>query len=207
VIVTYVIIALNIGVFLIDTSRGGWLGSVSSVQRDLALFGPAIEQGEWYRLVTSGFTHAGLLHLAMNMLFIWQAGLLLEPALGRIRFTLLYVSALLCGAAGALLVEPNVFTVGASGAAFGLLGAAVVAMRLRGIPVLRSPLGTLLLVNLGITFLVPGISVGGHVGGLVGGAVVGAVLLRPHRGHHAAWDVLVPIGVGVAAVAVSLAVV
>jgi membrane associated rhomboid family serine protease len=207
VVLTYVIVAVNVGVYLLGSLPTGFFARTGVVQSELALFGPWVADGEWYRLVSSGFTHAGILHLAMNMLFIWQAGLLLEPALGRVRFALLYFASLLCGSAGALLVSPNALTVGASGAAFGMLGAAVVGLRMRGVPVMRTNLGTLLVLNLGITFLVPGISIGGHLGGLVGGTLVGAVLLRPRiQGvTPPRWDPLVPVVVGAVAVAVSLA--
>jgi membrane associated rhomboid family serine protease len=100
---------------------------------------------------------------------------MLEPALGRLRFAVLYAVALLSGALGVLLLEPNAITGGASGAVFGLMGAAVVLMRRRGIDVMQSGLGGLLLINLLLSFR-PGVSIGGHLGGLVGGALAGAVL-------------------------------
>ena len=81
--------------------------------------------GEWYRLVTSGFLHFGIIHLAFNMLLLFQLGQLLEPAIGRIRFGLLYFAALLGGSAGALLLQPNALHGGASGAVFGLMGGGV----------------------------------------------------------------------------------
>ena len=128
--------------------------------------------------VTSGFTHAGLLHLALNMWFIWIIGQMLERAIGSLRFTLLYFAALLAGSAGALIADPYALTVGASGAAFGLLGAMAVGMRQRGMSVLRSDVGMLLILNLGLTFAIPGIAIGGHIGGLIGGGICG---LRPPR--------------------------
>ncbi len=63
-------------------------------------------QGEWYRLVTSGFLHFGIIHLAFNMLLLFQLGQLLEPEIGRIRFALLYFAALLAGSAGVVLLDP-----------------------------------------------------------------------------------------------------
>ncbi|MEY2475659.1 MAG: hypothetical protein QOG87_974 [Actinomycetota bacterium] len=174
-LVTKVLLAINVAVFALTTG-------VPDLTNRLALFGPAVDAGQWYRVVTSGFVHAGLLHLALNMLLLYRLGEVLESALGRVRFTAIYFTALLTGSFGALLLSPNVFTVGASGAVYGLLGALAVGMRQRGASVWQSGIGSLLVVNLLFTFLVPGISIGGHLGGLAGGALLGSILLRGGRG-------------------------
>ncbi|MTD46949.1 rhomboid family intramembrane serine protease [Conexibacter sp. W3-3-2] len=138
-----------------------------------ALFGPLIAlDHEYWRLITGGFLHSGLIHLGFNMYLLWMLGNLLEPALGQVRFGLLYFTSLLAGSAGALLVEPNAVTVGASGAVFGLMAAAFLELRQRGFDPMASGIGPLILLNLVITF-VPGfnISIGGHIGGLIGGAI------------------------------------
>ncbi len=211
-VVTNVIVAINVGVYVWGLVGGVGLGGLdrsSQLVQDYALFGPAVANGEWWRLITGGFLHAGLLHLAFNMLVVWQLGQLLEPALGRVRFAALYLAALLAGSAGALLMEPRAFTVGASGAAFGLFGAAVVGLRQRGVDVWRTGLGPLLVINLAFTFLIPGIAVGGHLGGLAAGAIVGGIMLRPHAttgGAGAAVDLGVAAAAIVASVAVALAV-
>ena len=96
-------------------------------------------------------------------------------------FGALYAVSLVSGALGALLVNPTAITGGASGAVFGVMAASVVIMRRRGIDPMRSGFGGLLLVNLLLTFVIPGIAVGGHLGGLVGGAVAGALLERTDR--------------------------
>lgn len=177
-IVTQVLIAVNATVFVAQMSDGASLGGGGRLVSDFALFGPAVEDGEWWRLITSGFLHIGLMHVAFNMLILWRLGQMLEPMLGRIRFSVLYVASLLAGSAGALLLSPDVRTVGASGAVFGLLGAAAIGYRRRGIDPLQSDIGSLLVINLILTFLIRGISIGGHIGGLVGGALVGWVLLE-----------------------------
>jgi membrane associated rhomboid family serine protease len=169
------LIALNVLVFVLTTAN-------RTVQVRLALHGPSVAAGEWYRLVTSGFVHYGLIHIGFNMAVLYRFGQVLEPALGRVRFLLLYVAALMCGSFGALLLTPNSLTAGASGAVFGLVGATAVGMRQRGISVWDTGVGGLLVLNLLFTFLVPGISVGGHLGGLVGGAVVGGAMLRSRAG-------------------------
>ena len=208
-VATKVLVGLNVAAFLaiaVSARGGGAIGGVDGdLAYDLGLYGPWVAQGEWWRLVTSGFLHAGLAHLAMNMLALWILGGLLEPVLGRVRFVGLYVASLLAGSAGALLVEPDALTVGASGAIFGLMGAAVALQRSRGIDPWRSGLGGLIAVNLAFTFLVPGISVGGHVGGLVGGAVTGvAVFALERRTESTAAAVAVCAAASVAFVGVAL---
>lgn len=154
-------------------------GSLDQRQFDLGLSLSYVQNGEWYRLVSSGFLHFGLLHIGMNMLLLWQLGQLLEPALGEWKFSLLYFASMFGGAAGALLLTPNGLTGGASGAVFGLMAAAAVGLQQRGINPMRTGIGTTLILNLLITFMIPGISIGGHVGGALAGAVVGYAMLEP----------------------------
>jgi membrane associated rhomboid family serine protease len=181
--VTSAIVAVNAIVFVLSLGGGGnALGrSFNRLTLDYALNGPAVADGEWYRLVTAGFLHYGLIHVGFNMLILWQLGQLLEPSLGRVRFGLLYLAALLGGSVGALLLSPDAFTAGASGAVFGCMGAAVVALKRRGVGVLQSSIGGLLAVNLLLTFAISGISIGGHLGGLAVGAAAGFVLDRTDR--------------------------
>src|SRR3954466_4419941 len=148
---------------------------------DFALYGPAVSDGEWWRLMTGGVLHAGLLHTLFNMYLLWILGQMLEPMLGSGRFAALYFTALLWGSFGALLLPPNVPTVGASGAVFGLMGAAAVELRARGINPFKTDIGMLIILNLGLSFVLSNISVGGHIGGLLGGALVGVVFLAADR--------------------------
>ena len=177
-VVTKAIIVANLAVFLLTAVTGGAVGRGGDIQLRLALFGPAVAQGDWYRLVTSGFVHFGLLHIAFNMLILYRFGTLLEPALGKVRMLALYTAALMTGSFGVVLLQPDGVTAGASGAVFGLVGATAVGLRHRGINVWQSGVGPLLAVNLIFTFAIPGVSIGGHVGGLIGGIVVGWVMLR-----------------------------
>jgi membrane associated rhomboid family serine protease len=181
-LVTKALVAVNVAVFALTSLVNTGPGLRGDLTSRLALYWPAIDAGEWYRVVTAGFVHVGLLHIAFNMLLLYRIGEVLEARLGRVRFTVLYFFSLLTGSFGALLVSPNVFTVGASGAVYGLLGAAAVGMRDKGVNLWQSGLGTLLVVNLLFTFFAPGISVGGHIGGLAGGALLGPLLLRSRRG-------------------------
>jgi len=177
-IVTQVIIAINGAAFLLQMSEGGTLSRAGRLVSDLGLFGPAVEDGEWWRLVTSGFLHVGLMHIAFNMLILWRLGQMLEPQLGRVRFSVLYLASLLAGSAGALLLSPNAVTVGASGAVFGLLGAAAVGYKRRGVDPLQTDIGALLVINVILTFAIPRISIGGHLGGAIGGALVGWIMFE-----------------------------
>jgi membrane associated rhomboid family serine protease len=172
--VTNVLIAFNLAVFVFGI--GGGLETKGSVIIDGGLAGPFVAAGDWYRIFTSGFLHANAIHIGFNMFVLYQLGQLMEPVLGRLRFVLVYVAALLAGSFGVLLVDPNALTVGASGAVFGLMGAAVAAMRSRGINPFQTGLGTTVVLNLVITFSLPGISIGGHVGGLIGGFIAGWIL-------------------------------
>ena len=176
---TYVLIALNVIAFIAMSAGGGGMdGRGGQVYNNGALYGPLVADGEWWRIVTAGFLHSGLLHLAFNMYFLYFLGTLLEPEIGRLRFGAIYLVSLLGGSLGALLVTPEAVTVGASGAVFGLLGAAILALRARGIDPMQSGLGVTLLLNLGITFLLPNISIGGHLGGLFAGAIVGFLMFE-----------------------------
>jgi membrane associated rhomboid family serine protease len=180
-VVTYILIALNVAAFVGELAGGSAVASRGggSVIDHGALFGPAIaDQHEYWRLVTGAFLHAGLIHIGFNMYLLWILGGLLEPALGRVRFLGLYVVSLLGGSFGALLASPHTLTVGASGAVFGLMGAAVVVMRARGFDPMASGIPMFIVINLLFTFVFPGISIGGHLGGLAAGAGTGWLLER-----------------------------
>lgn len=136
--------------------------------------------GEYYRLITAAFLHAGALHLALNMFALSVLGPPLETALGRVRFAALYLLSALGGSVTAfLLAPPNTLGVGASGAIFGLFGAYYVLVRRMGGN--TSAIGALLAVNLVITFAVPFIDWRAHLGGLVTGALVAAAFAYAPR--------------------------
>jgi membrane associated rhomboid family serine protease len=182
---TFVLIALNVAAYLFEVAAGsGGINNPSgAVINDFALRGFSVADGEWYRLVSGGFLHAGLLHVGFNMLLLFFLGRLLEPALGTPRFLALYFASLLAGACGALLLtDPLVATVGASGAVFGLFGAAFLIAQVRGFSALAGELGFLIVINLVFTFGRANISIGGHLGGLVGGLLCGLVVIAGGRG-------------------------
>ena len=180
---TYLLIGINVLVALgsllggASATGGGGLGG-STLLTEGAVSRFAIDEGEYWRLITAGFLHAGFFHLMFNMLSLYILGSMLEPAIGRLRFALIYFVSLLCGSFGAVLAQPEGLTVGASGAIFGLMAAAAVVARSRGLGLMESGLGIWIGLNLLITFTVPNISVGGHIGGLVGGALTALILLE-----------------------------
>ena len=185
------LIAANVGLYLLTSANPiGFSANLNELGRSLALFGPAVHDGEYYRLISSAFLHFGLMHIAFNMYALYWLGSALESYVGSLRFGAIYLISALTGSFGALLLSPNALTAGASAAIFGLMGALLVLERQRGISLLEGPIGGLLLVNLLFTFAFSGqISVGGHIGGLIGRRAhrPGAVELRP-RPHRLRAD-------------------
>jgi membrane associated rhomboid family serine protease len=180
---TIALIAINAIVFLAELLGGG-LGGINgggTLIHDAGLRGPEIANGDWWRVITGGFLHAGFLHLLLNMYVLYVAGSILEPGIGTPRFLGIYFVSLIAGSLGALIVEPNTVTVGASGAIFGLMAAVIVVARGRGIEQLASQFGLFVVLNLVLTFSIPGISVGGHIGGLIGGAVAALLVIFVER--------------------------
>jgi membrane associated rhomboid family serine protease len=224
-LVTYVLIAVNVAVFALtaidDPGTIGFGGGVSEMQARLGLSRQILETGgcysrtvcfephEWYRLVTSGFLHFGIIHIGFNMILLYQLGQLLEPRLGRARFALLYFAALLAGSLGELVIGGGTAIAGgASGAVFGLMAAAAIGMYRQGINIFSTGIGSLLILNLVLTFTIPGIAIGGHLGGAIGGAICGFAMLAPPWKAPPRWLTYVaPLVVGIGSVAASVMVV
>jgi membrane associated rhomboid family serine protease len=208
-VVTYVLIAINVILFLAEGRFGvGSQSGGTTIYDKFALFGPAIANGDWWRIITGGFLHAGLLHIFFNMYLLYLLGNMLEPAIGSVRFTIIYFVALLAGSLGALIVTPDAVTVGASGAVFGLMGAAAVELRARGVNPFDTGIGGLIVFNLIFSFVLSGISIGGHIGGLIGGAAAGFLFLEADKRRipqQLALAGSVALAVAVAAVAISVA--
>ncbi len=218
-VVTQALIAVNVVAFLIETASGAPLGGGGggSVYFHGALFGPAITGSnpypfftgthEYWRLITSGFLHDGLLHIFINMVSLWFVGSALEPAIGRVNFLAVYFVSLLAGSFGALWFQPISPTVGASGAIFGIFGALIIVARNRGIPIWQSGLGIVLVFNLVFSLSVRGISIGDHIGGLIGGLITGWLIVEVAERRRMAWAALAGCAVlGVASIIGALAV-
>ncbi len=169
--VTKVLTGLLVAVYVLQQ-----VGLGDLTQRGLT-FGPLVAEGEWWRLLSGGFLHGGLLHIGFNGYLLYQLGMMLEPALGRARFLAIYAAGLAGGSAGVMLLSWDAPTLGASGAVFGLMGAAMVLLRRRGINPWQTSIGSLVLLNLVITFVIPRVSIGGHIGGLAGGALAAAAIV------------------------------
>lgn len=181
-VVTQALIAINVAVFVAGIGSGLETRNAMTVDGGLVALALTrdgligVATGEWWRLITSGFLHANLIHVGFNMYVLYRLGQLVEPALGRARFLLVYFVAMLGGGLGVMLLDPNALTVGASGAVFGMMGAAVSVFKSRGISIMDTGLGAMIFLNLAFTFAIPGISIGGHVGGLIFGFLAGELL-------------------------------
>jgi membrane associated rhomboid family serine protease len=212
--VTYSLIAICVVAFVAELAGGGTsaVEGGGTLIRDgglvgwgLSADGPVgVAEGEWYRLITGAFLHAGLLHVGFNMFALYILGTLLEPAIGSARFAGVYAVSILAGAFGALLLDPNEVTVGASGGVFGLMAAAFLIARNRGLDEVASQIGFFVVINLVFTFSIPNISVGGHIGGLVGGGLAALVVSALER-RRLPNGVAVEVAAMVAICAVSVA--
>ncbi|HXD54241.1 MAG TPA: rhomboid family intramembrane serine protease [Solirubrobacteraceae bacterium] len=203
--VTYALIAANVIAYL--TEQGQFTVShaaYGTVVYEGELFRAAISEGhQYWRLVSSAFLHQNLLHIGFNMYLLYVLGMMLEPAIGSARFAAIYTVALLAGSFGVLFATAG-GSLGASGAIFGLMGAAAVELRARGFSVMQSGLGLLIIFNLVITFSVAGISVGAHVGGLIGGALAAYAVRTADGRRMPALGFIACLVLAVAAVAASL---
>jgi membrane associated rhomboid family serine protease len=218
-IVTQVLIGINVGIFLLQllmgagiTGSSGWIWEHGSlvVERQFSYGIGGLSEGEWWRLLTAAFLHYGPIHLGMNMLVLWIIGPALEGYFGSAKYLLLYLVSGLAGSAGALIIgsvnhlfdpPPITTTVGASGAIWGIMGAAVLLER-RHVYVFGGQAMGLVLLNLIITFAIPGISLGGHIGGLIGGAVTALIFTSLRR--RPAVAMLAVAAVGALSVALAL---
>jgi len=185
--VTWAIIAINLAVFLGDAALAGGsglslTGGAGPLSQAGTVYGPAVANGEWWRLITGAFLHLGLLHIAFNMYALWLFGPIIEQMYGHVEFAVIYLLCALGGNVLTILVAPDVPALGASGAIFGLFGLAFIVSRRRHLllgPQARAMLsrvGSLLVLNLIITFTLPFISWTGHVGGLAVGGLIGLLL-------------------------------
>lgn len=188
--ITYLLIAANVVVFLVLAAMGGNALQPDQVPLHGANIGVLTVRGQWWRLGTCMFVHAGLLHLFLNMVVLWQSGPLVERLLGRGLFALTYLGAgLLASMASLLWNGLHTYSVGASGAVFGVCGALMgYLLRYRHalpravwMPILKST-GKFALYNIAfgiVVMRVVRIDNAAHVGGLLGGMILGAVVALP----------------------------
>jgi membrane associated rhomboid family serine protease len=204
--VTYALIAINVLAFLAEQGQlslaGNTLHGEVFEKGVLARF-PIAHQHEYWRLLTSGFLHVDLLHIGFNMYLLYVLGLMLEPALGSLKFGAIYFTALLAGSFGALF-STSASSLGASGAVFGLMGAAAVELRARRMSVMESGIGLLIIINLGLSFTLSNISVGAHIGGLIGGALAGLAIRTAEDRHRSLLGLLACVVLSAVAIAGAL---
>jgi membrane associated rhomboid family serine protease len=180
-----VLIGINVAAFLLVQASGGRGSQLYTELVLLTSSSPAfgltgVDDGAWWRLLTSAFLHVQILHIAFNMVALYALGPPLERFVGHTRLVAIYLTTGLAGSVAVVwLADPRIPTLGASGAVFGIFGAAIVLMRSRGYDI--TSWIVLLGINLVITFSVPNISWQAHLGGLVAGAALGAVLAYTPR--------------------------
>lgn len=170
-VITYALIIINVLVFLAMYIFGK--GSEDTLT--LLLFGAnypvLVRAGDYYRLITSAFLHVGLLHLIFNNYALYVIGSQLESFLGKAKFLIIYLVSAICGSLMSMLFSDGI-SVGASGAIFGLLGSLLYFgynYRVYLGTVLKSQIIPLIILNLIIGFITPGIDNAAHIGGLLGG--------------------------------------
>lgn len=175
-VVTYTLIGICVAVFILQNIPG-----IGTTVTNAIVYAGAYSQPVYFqpwRMLTSVFAHASILHIALNMYTLWIFGTLLEPLLGRVRFLVLFLLSGLAGSVGVLLLaNPLQPVLGASGAIFGMLGAFLVIQRRLG------GNATQLLILVGINLVIgfiPGFNVAwqAHVGGLVVGALIGLIYVE-----------------------------
>ncbi|MCP4965784.1 MAG: rhomboid family intramembrane serine protease [bacterium] len=178
-------IAINVVIFLIGLSS-------SELEHDLIVnygaLSSAIEDGEWWRGLTAAFLHGGFMHLLFNMYFLYIFGPRLERQVGSVAFSGIYLASAAGGSLATYLFGPaNTFSIGASGALFGLFGAWMyAAYRQRGSAAgsaMFNQLGGILLINMALPLFMPNIDWRAHLGGLVTGAVVAFLWERTAAGR------------------------
>jgi membrane associated rhomboid family serine protease len=202
-IATKMLIGLNVALFAYIYLRDATISGNGNTAFNLGLTGPALQNGDWWRLFTYSTVHFGIVHLGFNMLILWLVGKTFEPGTGPIRFATIYFVSVLGGAAGALIATPTALTGGASGGIFGVAAAATLVMHRRGVRFWDTGFGPLLVLNLGLGFLEPNISIGGHIGGLIAGALCAEAMMRARKINMPALGYVGAAIVGLVSIAVA----
>ena len=172
-VITYALIVLNIMVYLFmllyDTVDQTYFYALANDYE-------GIQNGQIYRLITSMFLHSDIIHIACNMYALYILGPVVERYYGKTKFLIIYMlSGILGSIFSAAFMSADTISIGASGAIFGLLGSIAYftyyyRATLQGL--LRSQILPVILLNLALGFMIPGIDVSGHIGGLIGGILV-----------------------------------
>lgn len=174
-IITYSLVIINILMYIIPIL----FGTYNALLDKYSIYGPAVRAGQYYRLITGTFIHANIFHLFFNCYALAILGSQLESFLGKPKYLIVYLFSALIGSLFSVTFAGNYYSIGASGAIFGLMGSLVYFgyhYRVYLGNVVKSQIIPLILMNLGIGFLVPGIDNSAHIGGLLGGALITVAL-------------------------------
>ncbi len=183
-IVTYLLISvMSILLILMYLSGSGSVDSMSV--NTLYSFGALVKNGSWIRLITSMFLHIGLIHLIMNAWSLKILGKQVENFFGHIKILIIFLySGIVGNLLSVILMSDNTISAGASGAIFGLMGALVyfsINQRTYMGEALKNEILPVIIINLLIGFMVPGINIYAHIGGLIGGVIVSTFLGIKHK--------------------------
>ena len=186
--ITRALIAINVVAFLIEIYTGALNNDAALIRLGVLTPNLVLQQHQWWRTITTGFLHANIAHIGLNMLSLYWLGRFIEAALGSWKMLVVYmVSLIAAGLSVVLFSPPNVPTLGASGAIFGLFGALfAIGLKLgeRGRELVRANIGILVL-NLIWTFAVPAISWQAHLGGLIAGFLLTLAIYWPPKPVYA----------------------
>ena len=173
--ITYWLIAVNVILYVIPIL----FGQYNDLINNYSVWGPAIREGQYYRLLTGIFLHGGILHLLFNCYALYVIGSQVENFLGRIKFAIIYLVAGISGALFSVIFGGNFASIGASGAIFGLMGSLVYFgyhYRVYLGNVVKSQIIPLILLNLALGFFMSGVDNFAHIGGLIGGTLMSIAL-------------------------------
>jgi membrane associated rhomboid family serine protease len=191
--VTYAILAITVVIGLAELFGPHRLSN--QIVNLLALTKTGVEHGEYWRLLTVVLVHdpSSILHLAFNMYALYIIGPIVEALYGRVRYSLIYLVAAAAGSAASFVFSHAQVSVGASGAIFGLFSVLLVSnvvhkpLLTRNARSLTQQIGFLIVINLVISVVVPGIDISAHLGGLVAGAWLGLVIVPKGATLRSFW--------------------
>lgn len=173
--ITYWLIAVNVILYFVPVL----FGQYNDLINNYSIWGPAVRDGQYYRLLTGIFLHGGFFHLLFNCYALYVIGSQVENFLGRFKFLIIYLAAGISGALFSTIFGGNYASIGASGAIFGLMGALVYFgyhYRVYLGNVVKSQIIPLIVINLVLGFCVSGIDNFAHIGGLIGGTLTSIAL-------------------------------
>ncbi|MDX1916089.1 MAG: rhomboid family intramembrane serine protease [Methylophilus sp.] len=203
--ITYLLISINVLVFVAMLLGGaGFWHSPNGIQLQWgANFGPATQDGEWWRLGTAMFLHFGIVHLLLNSISLWDVGQLVERMYGRWRYISIYLASGLFGNVLSLVVQGNdAVSGGASGAIFGVYGAALVflwreraAIAAREFRWLFGGGLVFAVITIVLGFIIPGIDNSAHIGGFLAGVMASTCIAKSMKAkkmpaHYAIFSAL-----------------